>query len=111
MVQLGELVRTLQKNQPQYATGSSDINTMTQPYRNDHNLQVNFMTYNDNNQDYYSSLSKTKNVYDPIPAITRVISSTSRQTMKKTRVEWNGFGSSAATISAQTKNTKEFASE
>ena len=68
----------------------SDINKMIQHYRNDHDFQVNFMTYNDNIQDNYASSSKTKqNVYDPIHAMTKASPYTSRQNRKKSRIEWN----------------------
>jgi len=104
MVQLGELARTVQNNQSHCVTVMSDINKMIQHYRNGHDFQVNFMTYNDNIQENCASSSRTEvNVNDPIPAVTRVLPSASRQNRKKSRIEWNRSRSSAVSTSRETE--------
>ena len=41
----------------------SDINKMIQYYRNSHDFQVNFMTYNDDNPDNCAPSLKPKNYF------------------------------------------------
>ena len=79
----------------------SGINKTIQHYRNRHDFQVNFMTYNDNNQENDTSSSKTKqNVYSPINTMTRVLPPASRQNKKNSRIEWNISRSFVVTVSA-----------
>ena len=79
MVQLVELVRTVQNNQSQHVDVMSGINKMIQYYRNGHDFQINFMTCNDNIQENYASTSRTEiNVNDLISTMPRVLPSVSR---------------------------------
>ena len=62
MVQLCELTRTVQNNQSHCVALMSNINTMIQHYRNGNDFQVNFITYNDNIQENYTSSSRTEKI-------------------------------------------------